>query len=607
MDSDNSEPQPDLAESLICPTCRKGPFFSLAGLKGHMARAAEHNGNPPLSPNTVTKQRKKYLTNSRSVPRRDGSTPNPRSGTADERFLNRVEGDWLEWLTLMFGRYTQANFGPHHIKFWEWVWGVEKHKRPRPWTGIWPRGHGKSSSAEMAAIALGARRKRSYFLYCCDSQDRADQHVQSIADMLESDEMSSWYPDMADRAVGKFGTWKGWRRNRLHTRQGFIIDALGLDVAARGLKIGNMRPDGLIFDDIDEDIDTTETTNRKIAALTRRILPATTNDAVVIAIQNLIHHDSIFSQLADGRAEFLSDRIVSGPIPAIENLTYETRVDEDGRPRTIITGGKATWDGLDLTACQNEITKEGITVFLSELQHITPEETGGMFDSVAFRHCTPDTVPQLDKVVCWVDPAVTDNDESDAMGIQIDGIARDGLLYRLWSWEKRSSPLEAIRLAIIKAHEYGSGYVGIETDQGGDTWRSVFREARDELGPEYHHLTMRAVKAGSGYGGKVHRASQMLSDYERGLIVHVEGTHHVLESALIRFPRSKPLDLCDAAQWSWRDLRRLSRPAKLSSATGTRLPDQAAASGSGRASSNTRLAGRRPQLRVVDPSRSPRL
>ncbi len=46
----------------------------------------------------------------------------------------------------------------------------------------------------------------------------------------------------------------------------------------------------------------------------------------------------------------------------------------------------------------------------------------------------------------------------------------------------------------------------------------------------------------------------MLVDYEHGMIVHVAGTHEVLERALRRFPRSKPYDLTDAAFWSWHDL-----------------------------------------------------
>lgn len=498
-----------------------------------------------------------------------------------------LEADWGMWLAVIFGHLLHAPLAPHHIDFWSWVWSIEPGVAPPPFIGIWPRGGGKSASAELAVVSLGCRGIRRYGLYVSGSQDRADEHVQNIADLLESDAVATWYPSMSDRAVTKFGQWRGWRRNRLHTKSGFVLDALGLDVVSRGLKVSDQRPDMLVFDDIDDHEDSDKTVQAKMDALTRRILPATVAHAAILGIQNLIHRNSVFSQLADNRARFLANRIVSGPIPAIEDMTYETRTEADGRFREVITGGTPTWEGLTIAKCQEEIDKEGMSVFKVELQHETPDQTGGMYDDVTFRRAHPlgcdcgdptDHVPELDKVVCWVDPAVTDTDQADSQAIQIDGIARDRIMYRLWSWEKRTSPQEAIRMALTKALEYGAIYVGIETDQGGDTWKSVFREARASLGPRYSHLQLRQAKAGAGHGSKVHRSSQMLSDYERGQIVHVQGTHHILEAALLRFPRVKPYDLVDACYYGWWDLRRLSRPATATSAASERIGQIAAAS-----------------------------
>jgi hypothetical protein len=64
---------------------------------------------------------------------------------------------------------------------------------------------------------------------------------------------------------------------------------------------------------------------------------------------------------------------------------------------------------------------------------------------------------------------------------------------------------------------------------------------------------MREAKAGTGTGGKVERNQRMLVSYEKGNIVHVIGTHEILERALKRFP-NEPLDLADAAYWGWNDL-----------------------------------------------------
>jgi hypothetical protein len=174
-------------------------------------------------------------------------------------------------------------------------------------------------------------------------------------------------------------------------------------------------------------------------------------------------------------------------------------------------------------------------------------------------------------VVAWVDPAVTKKDTSDSQAIQIDGIDGDrtGTIYRLWSWEKIDKPYNALKKAITQAARHGARSVGVETDQGGDTWEPTFKLARSaaeaearaqgdtETADRIRRLTFREAKAGQGQDPKTHRASLMLADYERPgrRIRHVLGTHGVLERALNRFPKTAPLDLTDAAFWSWDDLR----------------------------------------------------
>lgn len=491
-----------------------------------------------------------------------------------DELLDRLEADWARWLIVLFGGWIAAPFAEHHVAFWQWVWQIRPHVRPRPFVAIWPRGGAKSTSAEIAAVALGGTSRRRYGLYVCETQDQADDHVSNIAGLLESPAVARWYPDLAARSVGKYGSARAWRRNRLRTRAGFTIDALGLDSAARGLKIDKDRPDFMILDDIDNETDTSHMVNKKLKILTRRVLPAGTDYTAVVAIQNLVHSDSVFARLADGRADFFADRLLSGPIPALEGLEYESRP-EGGY---VITAGEPTWQGQDRAACQRMVDTFGLSSFLTEAQHEDAEELGGMFDHLNFAEMRIKLLelPPLDKVVCWLDPAVTDKDSSDAHAFQIDARGRDGKVYRLYSWERRASPLEAMTHAIVKASEYSCRRVGVETDQGGDTWGSVFREAKMAAGkraeeaalvrgadPEdaaqqrrlIETMTMGEDKAGAGYGPKVHRAGQMLASYELGEIRHVEGTHDVLERALRRFPLAKPFDLVDAAFWAWKDCR----------------------------------------------------
>lgn len=202
----------------------------------------------------------------------------------------------------------------------------------------------------------GMLHKRTYVVYLCETQDQADKHVATIAGLLESAGV--------DRALNKYGNSKGWRRNRLRASLGFTVDALGLDTATRGIKVDADRPDFMILDDIDGRHDSAEATQKKIEILTTTILPAGSNDCAVLAVQNLIHFNSIFCRLADGRADFLNDRIVSGPYKAVEGLKYVT---SDGR--YAITEGVATWEGQNLGVCEDQINQWGPSAFLREAQH----------------------------------------------------------------------------------------------------------------------------------------------------------------------------------------------------------------------------------------------
>lgn len=508
--------------------------------------------------------------------------------TSDEVHRDRkwLEEDWRRWVPAMFPEQVSDDdgelipFAPHHEDFWDHLWAIKRGIRVSPTLWGWPRGQAKSTNMEMGCAALGARSRRSYALYVSGLQDQADDHVGNIGDMLvDSVQMATHYPEMARRGTNTYGHSEGWRRNRIVTASNFVVDAIGLDTArARGKKLRIGRPDLIILDDLDDQGDSPEVVEKKIQALVNRVLPAGAEDLIVIGGQNIVHPFSIFARLfgvsdIEEDVDFLVDRILSGPIPAIENFEY-TRLppgDPDGFPdrsRYIIIGGTPTWIGMGRERCQEIIDTEGLTAFLRERQHEVEAPPGGMYDHIEFDRVAWRDVPWLmmERIVVWVDPSVTFHDGSDAHGIQADGIASNGLIYRLFSFEQKTSPEDAIKRAIRKAVELGANKVGIETDQGGDTWRSVFREAgrslveAGEITPQQlSRVGFDSEKAGQGHGSKVHRNGHMLADYERGRIIHVEGTHHVLERSLRRFPKTKPLDLADTAYWSWLDLDKGSR------------------------------------------------
>lgn len=343
------------------------------------------------------------------------------------------------WLTRVLPMYVGAGgweqpveaeqlFAPHHREFWAWLWSIEQGERPETFVAVWGRGEAKSTSAEMAAVALGARRRRRYCLYVCGTQDQADDHVGNIGSMLESANVGVWYPEMADRLVGKFGNSKGWRRNRVRTATGFTIDALGLDTAARGVKLEDQRPDLFIIDDVDAHDDSPRVVQRKIDALTKKLLPAGSPDVAVLCIQNLVHRDGIFARLADGRAKFLQRRIVSGPVPAVRGLVTRHEMQPNGKGRDIVIAGECTWSQQTLETVQAKIDDWGLPAFLAEAQHDVHAREGALWvpgQLAAVRRPRAET-PDLATIVVSVDPSGGSGPDSDAQGIITAGIDPTG-------------------------------------------------------------------------------------------------------------------------------------------------------------------------------------
>lgn len=496
----------------------------------------------------------------------DGLTP-------DIDVSDQFAEEWADWHARGVPSYLWPPYADYHREFWDWVWSIKAGQPSKPFIAIWPRGFAKSTSIECSVAALAARGARRYALYICATQDQADTHVENIAAIMETDRFGEALGRKFSRHVGKYGNSKGWRRNRLRTSNGFTVDAIGLDTAARGAKVDDARPDLLIFDDVDEILDSPGTVDKKITTITKSLLPARATHAAVMVGQNLIHSDGIVSRLADGRADFLQGGTVSGPHPAIDGLVTEQR-----SGKFFITGGTSTWPAKSIPDLQAEMDELGYSAFMSEKQHDVDAIDGGIFGHVEFRHCTWDELPTMVDIQVWVDPAVTDTDKSDAHGIQADGLGVDDHLYRLYSWEHRSSPEDSLRRAILKAIELRASCVGVETDQGGDTWKSTYENVwrkmvEEELAmlaeideserPEPKLTAMpefRQAKAGAGHGPKAERATKMLADYERGKIIHVEGSHVALERALKRYLLRKPYDLVDAGYWSWYGLMGNPRP-----------------------------------------------
>lgn len=397
--------------------------------------------------------------------------------------------EWPERLQSTYPRYLWHELSQPHRELWEWVDAVEIDTAPRPFIAIWPRGRGKSTHAEIAAVDLGARHKRNYCMYVCGTQDQADKHIATITNIMESDEVSDRYPHMSNPKIGKNGS-RSWNRKIVTTSSRYTVEAVGLNKAVRGQKIDWARPDFIIFDDIDERHDTENTVKKKRTTIRTSILPAGATNAMILFGQNLIHSGSIAHELSktpgtELSAKYLMRRIISGPHKAVEGLEYELYKDGDSF-KWMITAGKSLWKGFDLEACENEINNIGPTSFEVESQHdIEADNPNALLSSEIFESTRVKEHPDLITVGVGVDPS----GGAGQCGIIGAGKAKIGREYHGFTIADYSTPYGTPSAkwgeAVLKCyHSIGADYVVVERNFGGDMATATIRNA------EYHYTVI---------------------------------------------------------------------------------------------------------------------
>lgn len=277
--------------------------------------------------------------------------------------------DYKQWLKTYARHAASSPLGEHHIRAWEWADKIVQKNPPPALIECWFRGGGKSTTMELISSRIAVRATRRFLLYVCATQEAANRHVQDIATTMERCGI--------ERAVNKYGFSKGWNASKLRTSNGFNVLAFGLDTGARGVKLDYLRPDFIIFDDIDELDDSVTRVDKKIATITQTILPAKSIDCAIVFVQNRIHANSVMSKVLSGEVDMLQNRLQSPIVPAVQGLAYTTEEKDDGRIGYRITSGVATWSHKSLDICQREIDDFGLISFLRECQHEVG--VGGLF------------------------------------------------------------------------------------------------------------------------------------------------------------------------------------------------------------------------------------
>lgn len=125
-------------------------------------------------------------------------------------------------------------------------------------------------------------------------------------------------------------------------------------------------------------------------------------------------------------------------------------------------------------------------------------------------------VPDLDRIVVAVDPAVSGGEQADLCGIVVAGVACHGAVqdWRAYVLEDASlpatSPTAWARQALLMMEKWGADRLVAEVNQGGDLVESVIRQ----LNPTVPLTKVHASR------GKVARAEPIAALYEQGRVYH---------------------------------------------------------------------------------------
>jgi len=170
---------------------------------------------------------------------------------------------------------------------------------------------------------------------------------------------------------------------------------------------------------------------------------------------------------------------------------------------------------------------------------------GELWDEVIIERQRIKVCPDLKRITVNIDPAISNNENSDETGITVTGTdsIRNG--YVLDDESGKYSPDQWASVAIKLAKQWKADCIVAEKNQGGDMVESVLR-AKDQ------NIRIKLVTATKG---KYVRAEPVYSLYEQGRIFHV-GYHYKLEAQMCIFTSDvkKSPDRVDSLVWGFTEL-----------------------------------------------------
>lgn len=370
-----------------------------------------------------------------------------------------------------------------------------------------------------------------------DSGPQAEMHLMSFR--RETDENAALrrdFPDLCTAGRRPSGVAQSDAKHMVIRKSGFVFAAKGIDSSSLGMKVGQLRPDLLLLDDVepDESSYSTYQAGKRLTTLRDAILPLNIYARVVLS-GTVTMPGSVTHQLVKyGKGERSEDNAWVGEDKFRVHHHLPIVQDEAGEERSM-------WP------------QKWPLAFLLAIRHTRSFRKNYLNDPMAMDSdywsegdFTYGTFPTA-RTYLSVDGAVTTKKTSDFTGLSVVGYAppapaRSGrpaapgrcLVKFAQAVKLKGRPLRERVLQILESFPE-IGVVLVEGNQGQDLWEDVF-----------HDLPVKVVIFSNSLPKEV-RAEKALNLYQLipSRVVHAEPLP-TLEEQMVAFPRVPNDDLVDS-------------------------------------------------------------
>ena len=195
------------------------------------------------------------------------------------------------------------------------------------------------------------------------------------------------------------------------------------------------------------------------------------------------------------------------PTPIIKNLISRTNICVT-RGNTFENAENLAPSALSMLEEKYANTRLGRQELYAE---IIDDIEGALWNRAMIDDFRVSDLPEMQRIVVSIDPAVTSGENSDETGIIISGRAENNRYYVIDDISGRMSPDAWAQKAVNAYHEYNADKIVAEVNNGGDLVERLIRTV--EAGVPY-----KAIRSSRG---KILRAEPISALYEQGKVSHL--------------------------------------------------------------------------------------